>query len=307
MFKSKTVYNENMFYFTIFFTLFISNMSIILQIFFLFFSMVSKYKIYIVNDKKQIINMYKYIQYSTFIDEQKIPQGFILGKKFIGLINKTNSLQSTKTTLYIWINELDFKEMCIHTNEIDENHINYWYREGNYWELQYKKRLLTIDMLPNEQQEKIIKDISLYYTEYQQGVFFIYGEPGKGKSTLLRFLGYYYKSHICKTFKMTDPNDTIEYLYRQVEPTKDNPLIILFDEIDTLIHSIHHNKIQKHKHFPIEVYNKTTYNTFFDNINDCLYPYVILLLTSNKTKDEIDNETHPCYLRKGRVNNYFIL
>jgi len=296
-----------MFYFTMVFTLILSNIYIILQIFFLFFSMISKYKLYIVNDKKQIINIYKYILYSTFTDEQKIPQGFILGKKFIGFINKINSLQSTQKILYIWINELDFKEMCIHTDKINENHINYWYREGNYWELHYKKRLLTMEMLPNEDQEKIIKDISLYYEQNHQGVFFIYGEPGKGKSTLLRFLGKYYKSHICKTLKITDPNDTIEYLYRQVEPTKETPLIILFDEIDTLIHSVHHNRIQKHKHLPIEVYNKTSYNTFFDNMSDILYPYVILLLTSNKTKEEIDKETHSCYLRKGRVNKYFHL
>lgn len=299
-----------MFYFTLFLTLLISNFQLLLEIFFLWFSMISKHRIYVMIDKKQIINMYKYIQYSTFIDEQKIPHGFILGKNFIGFINKTNSLHplhSSEKILYIWINELDFKDLCIHTDQKEENNIYYWYREGSYWNLQYKKRSIIMDILPNEKQEQIIKDISSYYDEYKKGVFFIYGEPGKGKSTLLRFLGNHYKSHVCKTFKMTDPNDTIEYLYRQVEPKKEKPLIILFDEIDTLIHSIHNNEIQKHKHFPIEVYNKTTYNTFFDNMNDNIYPYVILLLTSNKTKEKINKETHSCYLREGRVNKYFHL
>ena len=299
-----------MYYFTLFFSLFLSNIQYILQLFFLFFSMLSKYRIYVFNDKKQIISIYKYIKYSTFIDEQKIPHGFILGNKFIGFINKNNTLHalhSSEKILYIWIHENDFKKLCIHTDEIKENQINYWYREGSYWNLQYKKRSFIMDILPNENQEQMINEISTYYSEFNKGVFFIYGDPGKGKSTLLRLLGNHYKSHICKTFKMTDPNDTLEYLYRQVEPTKEKPLIILFDEIDTLIHSIHNNEIQKHKHFPIEVYNKTTYNTFFDNMNDNMYPYVILILTSNKSKEKITKETHSCYLREGRVNKYFHL
>jgi hypothetical protein len=271
------------------------------------------YKLKICGTKKELIKrIFVFLQLSYYVIKiQKNFRGSLQRKfdKLHGPAFKNRKLCTNDTDFITMenLNELDFKEMCIHNDKIDEKHIHYWYREGNYWELQYKKRLLTMDIIPNNKQEVIIKDISLYYEDFHQGVFFIYGEPGKGKSTLLRFLGHYYKCHICKTFQITDPNDSIEYLYRQVEPTKDKPLIILFDEIDTLIYSIHHNQIQKHKHFPIEVYNKTTYNTFLDNINDCLYPYVMLLLTSNKTKEEIDNETHSCYLRKGRVNKYFYL
>ena len=296
-----------MFYFTIFFSLMISNIHIILQIFFLFFSMISKYKIYMINDKNKIKSIYNYIQYSTFLDDQQTPHGFILGNNFIGFLNNNNnnSLESSKKILYILINEINFKS--IFSNNVIEDSINYWYRDGNYWDIKYKKRLLHVDIIPDNKQQEVINDISLYYNEFNKGVFFIYGEPGKGKSTLLRILGNHYKSHICKTLKISDPNDTIEYIYNSVVPTKERPLIILFDEIDTLIHSIHNNEIQKHKHYPIEVYNKTTYNTFFDNMNDSMFPYVILLLTSNKSKEEIDNETHSCYLREGRVNKYFHL
>ena len=297
-----------MFYFTIFFTLFISNIYIILQIFILFFSMISKYKIYIINDKNKITSIYNYIKHSTFLDDQQNPHGFILGNNFIGFLNNSNnnnSLESSKKILYIWVNEIIFKD--IFSNNVIEGNINYWYRDGNYWDIKYKKRLLHIDIIPNNKQQEIMDDISLYYNEFNKGVFFIYGEPGKGKSSLLRIVGNYYKSHICKTLKISDPNDTIEYIYNSVVPTKETPLIILFDEIDTLITMIHHNQIQIHKHYPIEVYNKTTYNTFFDNINDNMFPYLIVLLTSNKSKEEIDNETHSCYLREGRVNKYFHL
>ena len=79
-----------------------------------------------------------------------------------------------------------------------------------------------------------MNEISLYYNEFNKGVFFIYGEPGKGKSSLLRIVGNYYKSHICKTLKMSDPNDTLEYIYNSVVPTKETPLIILFDVVSFL-------------------------------------------------------------------------
>lgn len=295
-----------MFYFTIFFTLLVSNIHIILQIFFLFFSMISKYKIYIINDKKKIISVYKHIQYSTFLDDQQNPQGFILGTNFVGFLSSNDSLKSQDKKLYLLINEYLFKEIFSNNNVIEDN-ITYIYRDGSYWNIKYKKRFLHIDLIPNDNQQEIINDISFYYNKFNKGVFFIYGEPGKGKSTLLRILGNHYKSSICKTFKMTDPNDTIEYLYNCVEPTKERPLIILLDEIDTSIQMIHYNQILQHKYFPIEVYNKTTYNTFFDNMNDLMFPYLIILLTSNKTKEDIDNETHPCYLREGRVNKYFHL
>ena len=78
----------------------------------------------------------------------------------------------------------------------------------------------------------------------------------------------YILRNICKKLKITEPGDTLDFLYNKVEPTKDKPLIVLFDEIDVTIDKIHNNKITLHKHIPIEVYDTNSYNTFFDDIND---------------------------------------
>ena len=60
-----------------------------------------------------------------------------------------------------------------------------------------------------------------------------------------------------------------------------------------------------HKDIPTEVYNKTTWNTLLDDINIKLYPYLIIILTSNLSNSDIDlkyNDTS--YIRTGRVNIY---
>lgn len=158
-----------------------------------------------------------------------------------------------------------------------------------------------------EKQNDIIINMREHYSTYNKGVFFICGDPGSGKSTLLQLLGHSYNCHICKKHKPTEPGDTLDYIYKSASPSIECPLIILFDEIETMIGDCHNKTIVKHKHIPIEIYDTNTYNTFFDDINDNMYPYLIVLLTSNQTKETIDEKCHSCYLRLGRVDKYFKL
>jgi DNA mismatch repair protein MutS2 len=80
--------------------------------------------------------------------------------------------------------------------------------------------------------------------------------------------------------------------------------LLLIDEFDVILDKIHNNKITMHADMPTEVYNKTTWNTLLDDINIKLYPYVIIILTSNLSKDEIDLKYDPSYIRNKRVNIY---
>jgi hypothetical protein len=312
-------------------------------------SICTNYKNYIINDKKKIVMISKYIKYSAFVDEEKNPSGFIIGDNFVGFLKVTKSNHYYEKELSLFINEkyfTTFLNPSFSQNEItksifdsitDDEYVNnvkednvkednvkqdkevnqdkennnptalveYWYRSGSYWDITYKKRFLCINIIPNKKQREVCKRIIESYEINGKCTSFISGQPGSGKSSLLRILGVHFKSCICKQLRITDPNDSIEVLYNYVEPTKKKPLIILFDEIDTMIDKVHNNKISPHKQMPIEVFDKTSYNTFFDDINDNMYPYVILLLTSNKTKEIIDTEFEGCYLREGRVDEYF--
>lgn len=104
----------------------------------------------------------------------------------------------------------------------------------------------------------------------------------------------------CNTLKPWQPGDSVGSLYSEVEPTKDKPLVIAFDEVDGAIMLIH-TGIADHKELPISVQNKAGWNRLFDEIGRGMYPHLIILLTSNREPEFIDG-MDPSYIRPGRVN-----
>lgn len=113
-------------------------------------------------------------------------------------------------------------------------------------------------------------------------------------------------AYLCDTFNPTDPGDDIGLIYSTIMPTEDRPLILVLEEFDILINKIHHNMIQPHKHIPIQIKDKTSWNTFFDRIDRGLYPNMIFILTSNIDPEYIDR-LDKSYLRNGRVNGRYHL
>jgi hypothetical protein len=112
-----------------------------------------------------------------------------------------------------------------------------------------------------------------------------------------------FKGIYCNTFKPWQPGDILGDVYIDAEPTKEKPLIIILDEIDIALNNIH-NGISPHKKIPISVSDKQGWNGFLDQINWGMYPYMIMLLISNKSFQFIDSLDNS-YLREGRVNLKF--
>jgi len=77
------------------------------------------------------------------------------------------------------------------------------------------------------------------------------------------------------------------------------PAIIVLEEVDTIIKAIHTNTVKLNKEVPTSIYNKSTWATFLDDM--IFYKNVILILTSNESKESIDS-LDPAYLRKGRIH-----
>ena len=84
----------------------------------------------------------------------------------------------------------------------------------------------------------------------------------------------------------------------------DEPIVIVLEEVDTLLTSIHGQEIIKHPEIPISVYNKSSWSSFLDDM--IFYKHIIILLTSNTPKETIDN-LDDSYLRKGRVHASFTM
>ena len=61
--------------------------------------------------------------------------------------------------------------------------------------------------------------------------------------------------------------------------------------------------LEKNNEIPIEIYNKTTWNNFMD---DLIFYKIIIIFTSNTCKSDLD-KIDSSYLRKGRIDEYYYM
>jgi hypothetical protein len=280
--------------------------------------------LYVINDKRKfdivlkklnnnvISSMYKY-QYGECKNN-----GIIFSRFCIGYIFEKSEDRQKIQELYILLTKKRYD--CL-MKESDENdvetekfsnvigtEIERYDREGNYFRLYYTPRKILFVNNPSEiqkvNQENIVSKIIEFYKSKNRITTFIHGLPGSGKTTIAYLLATQLNGTLCKTFNPIEPGDDLSNLIDRVKPSRSKPLIILMDEINTIIRKIHNQSIEPHKDIPIPVFDKTTFNGFLDDMK--YNPYIILLLTSNESKEAIDL-LDKSYIREGRVNEYFTM
>jgi hypothetical protein len=249
------------------------------------------------------------VKNSSMIDENGKAKWFFVSWKYIGSIVDIEK----RTVIYIICTKKTYEELTSITFEKDSGTeiktVPLWERSGTFWWLEYKKRDLNLtNFHPSKNQEIIIQNIKKYYEEKTHGVFFIYGKPGSGKSMCGLLTAKLLNGSIVRTFQPTQPNDNIASLYASISPSKNNPLIIIFDEVDIMFEKIYSGKINQHRDIPTEIYDKPSLNQFLDTIDlGVLYPYLVIIMTSNLSGEQIEESYDPSYIRKGRVTERYIL
>ena len=153
----------------------------------------------------------------------------------------------------------------------------------------------------NHNQEELFNEIMNFYNDNKYCKVFISGNINTGKSYFSYILAKKLNCYLCDTFDPTEPSESLTNLYTSKRISGDKPLIVLIDEVDVILKNIHENKIQKHKHYPILVRDKMTWNSFIDKIDYGLYPNLIVIFTSNQNKEYIDS-LDKSYIREGRIN-----
>lgn len=174
-----------------------------------------------------------------------------------------------------------------------------WGRQGTYsniWYTSINMDVTGLHALPV--QAPIVHDIVAAFYAKKRLCVFLHGVVGAGKSTIGLLVAKEIKGSFCHTFNPTDPGDTLHSLLRETR-AQDKPLVVVIEEANILIGNIHTNTIAKHKNIPVSVYNKSSFNTFLDDL--MLYKNLILIMTSNAHRGEID-ALDASYLRKGRVD-----
>lgn len=189
--------------------------------------------------------------------------------------------------------------MQTHTEPVQETSVTVYVRKGTYKNLYYTPIKMDLSHIyPLGDQAEILKGIVSVYKKLGRATIFLHGVTGAGKSSMGYLLAKELKGFYCHTFNPTDPGDQLSTLIVDVQ-RDDEPLILVMEEVDTMIQSIHKNKFQKHVEIPISVYNKSTWSSFLDDM--IFYKKVILVMTSNTSKEDIDLWDES-YLRDGRIH-----
>ena len=194
------------------------------------------------------------------------------------------------------------------SEENKQDNIKYIIKTGDYGCLRYNVRNINILQNPRikeltffSYQETLFKNIMNFYKYNNYCKVFINGEPGCGKTFFVYIMAQKLGCYLCDSFDPYLPSSNFNQLYNNINSESHCPIIVLIDEVDILIDNIHNKSTEHHNEYTREIDSKISWNNFMDKIEYGLYPNVILIMNSNKSKREID-KLDSCYLRNGRIN-----
>jgi hypothetical protein len=288
------------------------------------FFKIQGYKITDQTECNQLINKLK-IRRSVFYQNGK-PYGLFYGKWYIGYIYSNESPHGNQgQIMYIIIKRATYETVTDNAVSKDKNEINSCQNEtlsekkiidirerrGNPWWWEYSDRKYDATKFlkrePRDYQMEIMDDILgiINRKASRSGTFFIYGEPGTGKSLLTLLLAKKIGAYYCDTWKPTDPGDTLSKVYSTISPDDNKPLILVLEECDKLIYNVLDGNVKPHLYIPIPMMDKSDWNSMLDKITDLgFYPNLILILTSNVSLETI-HERDPSILRYGRIDKAY--
>lgn len=271
------------------------------------------YSLNYINDTEKINKLlidFKKKSYYSHCDENKKPLGWFISfsELYIGYIQLFKNYRGSDKKI-IWVFCMDHSRDKLYRNNnkklVKTNFLlKILFAYNSYWDRRYKMKELSLKIESYNYQEKIINDIISIYKEKGFLTSYLHGKPGVGKSCISYLLAKKLNSVLCNTFDPSEPGTTLDKLYSEAERTDGSPLIVVIDECDRLIKKIHNENIVLHKDIPTAVRDKQTFNNFLDQIDIGLYYNMILLLISNRSREEIHKEYNDySYLRDGRIHH----
>jgi hypothetical protein len=275
-----------------------------------------KIKKYVITGDKEVANliMKKIINHIIYTEVthnngRNQPSGFFIGKKYYGYIETkegshgpTIILYTKEDTYNTLMEHEEKKEVVEYKPPIVKNKINIFIRKGTYKNLYYNPIRLDLSHIhPIGEQRSVIDSIKTIFNKNGNASLFIHGVAGAGKSTIGYLLAKELNGSYCHTFNPTEPGDCLSNLMVDLR-VDDEPVIIVIEEVDIMIQKIDKG-LDKNNEIPIEIYNKTTWNNFMD---DLIFYKIILIFTSNTSKQDID-KIDPSYLRQGRIDEYYYM
>lgn len=257
------------------------------------------------NIVKQFAGARKFTKTRHF-NGKDVLSGFYFCRKYLAFVDRTQEQE----VIYLFTSVPHYKAMVDQMEEpvvpsavvsadapARKQTVQVLYRKGSFKNFYYPTvRLDVTHITPLGGQVQVVAAILALYEKKGQATVFLHGVTCAGKSTVGYLLAKELKSKFCHSFNPSDPGDQLAVL---IQDACEEPLVVVLEEVDGLITAIHEDRVPRNKDMPVCVFNKTTWANFLDDM--VFYKNVILLMTSNKSKEEID-ALDPAYLRKGRVH-----
>ena len=259
---------------------------------------------YMITNREVINRVQSRVKYTSERSDNGKKSGYSIGYWYF--------MNIAKGSIWVIATEASYTELTKDIREVvitEKSHkiLEIYDRGGPFNGSWFQKRKIYVSWTPHPAQYTIIKRIQMLLTrkEHPHAVIYLHGPPGTGKSMIAILLALEISGAYCNTLKPWQPGDTIANLWNEVEPTEKRPLVIVFDEFDIAFLRIH-TGIPLDKTTPIAVQDKSGWNRMFDDFDLGMYPHTVLVLTSNKGPDFI-NDLDPSYIRHNRVNEIFHL
>jgi len=185
----------------------------------------------------------------------------------------------------------------------DPKFVEIFVRRGSYKNFFYTfMRVNLSNITPLGDQISVVTETVALFRKRRQGTVFLHGVSNAGKSMVGYLVAKELGGKFCHFFNPTEPGDQIHNLVADASPTDDSPLVVVLEEVDIILHKIHHDAVVKNREVATSVHDKTGWCNFLDNM--VFMNNVLLIMTSNKSKADLD-ALDPAYLRKGRIHAEF--
>jgi hypothetical protein len=244
-----------------------------------------------------------------------IHQGWIAGKWFFGEVSERNDRGGgVSITIFGNSSVLDkLSKIPVATSSPVKKIFRYEKNSSRGWYEPSKIEYDPYKIKPNQAQKhavnSMIKDFNsrMHDKIKLNCTALIYGKTGTGKSTIARILARELLKtknsvHFVDDFSPSEAGTLFGTVYSHVSPDEENPLVVLLDEVDCIVEKFKiPNGIKAHKQYYTQIYNKASWNSFFDNMSERKWPNVYFVMTTNKPVEWFNAEDES-YLRNGRVS-----
>ena len=251
----------------------------------------------------------KYV-YTRHLNGKDVHTGFYITRHFVAFVdrrenvNETISIFTTPALYKSLIQQTDVTvtEIVVPSKE-ECTHITVYIRKGSFKAFYYNHiRLSVAHVTPLAGQAAVVDSIMDIYKQRGRATVFLHGATSAGKSTVGYLVAKALNGKFCHCFNPSEPGDQLITLITDADMESNHVLVVVLEEVDVMIKNIHEGTVHLNLEVPTLVCNKPTWTNFLDDM--FFYKNVILLMTSNTPKDELD-ALDPAYLRPGRIHAAF--